>query len=121
MNIAADRSMNALAACGAFGCAMAVALGAYAMHAKLDPQDHERLAIAALFAFAQGLALAALAPGSQGRLRHIGLRVILAGTILFAGSLAFAALFGIEPTLAPVGGSLLILGWVLIAAGFLAG
>jgi uncharacterized membrane protein YgdD (TMEM256/DUF423 family) len=113
--------MNAIAACGAFGCAIAVALGAYAMHATLAPQDHERLAIASLFLFAHGLALSALAPGAQGRLRRMGLRVVLAGTILFAGSLVLAALAGIAPVFAPFGGSLLILGWVLVASGFLTG
>ena len=121
MDEGTDRSVNATAARGASGCAIAVALGAYTMHAALAPQDHERLAIAALFLFAHGLALCALAPGAQGRPLRMGLRVVLVGTILFAGSLALAALAGIAPILAPLGGSLLILGWVLVAVGFLTG
>ncbi len=117
----AARSMRILAAIGAFACAIAVGTGAYAMHAALTPQNHERLALAALFLFAHGLALAALAPGTTSRLRQAGLCVVLIGTILFAGSLALAALFGIAPALAPFGGSLLMLGWLLVAAGFLSG
>ncbi len=111
--------MRALAGVGALGCAIAIAAGAYAMHAAPTQQSHERLGLAALFLFANGLALAALAPGTRSRLRQIGLCVVLIGTIAFAGSLALAALLGIAPMLAPFGGSLLILGWLLIALGYL--
>lgn len=110
--------MRWLAALGAFACAVAVGLGAYAMHGALPAHDHERLVIAAVFLFAHGLALAALAPGAATRLRRAGLLALLGGTLLFSGSLVGAALFGIEPRLAPVGGSTLILGWLLVAAGF---
>lgn len=113
------RIARILSAIGALGCAIAVGLGAYAMHATASPQDHERLALAAVFLFAHGLALAALASAAMPRLRRIGLFVLLAGTVLFSGSLVAAALFAIEPMLAPAGGSLLILGWLLVAAGFL--
>ncbi len=109
------RTDRTLAATGAACCALAVALGAYAMHAALAARDHERLAIAALFAFAHGLALAALAPQATTRWRRLSLHVLLIGMILFCGSLAFAAMFGIEPALAPFGGSALILGWLLYA------
>ncbi len=110
--------MRILAAIGALCCAIAVGAGAYAMHATLTPQDHERLALAALFGFAHGLALAALAPGTVSRVRQLGLCVLLLGTLLFAGSLAGAALFGIRPALAPFGGSALMFGWVLVVVGF---
>ena len=108
-------SDRAFVAIGAIGCALAVALGAYAMHASLAPRDHERLAIAALFLFAHGLALAALAPKTASRWRVLSLRMLLIGTILFAGSLVLAAVAGIDPVLAPFGGGLLILGWLLLA------
>jgi uncharacterized membrane protein YgdD (TMEM256/DUF423 family) len=108
-------SERTLVAVGAFGCAIAVALGAYAMHATLAARDHERLAIAAVFLFAHGLALAALAQQAVGRWRRLSLHVLLIGTILFAGSLVLAATCGIDPVLAPFGGSLLILGWLSFA------
>ena len=113
------RAMRALAGIGALACGIAVAAGAYAMHAVLTPQNHERLAIAALFLFAHGFALATLAPGTTSRTRQVGLYALLVGTILFSGSLMLAALLSITPSLAPFGGSLLMLGWLLIAAGFL--
>ncbi|HEY2346708.1 MAG TPA: DUF423 domain-containing protein [Xanthomonadaceae bacterium] len=115
------RSIRALAALGAFACAVAVGLGAYAMHAAVSPHDHERVAIAAIFLFGHGLALAALAPRAGTRVQCIGLYVLLAGTILFSGSLVCAAVFGIEPRLAPAGGTASILGWLLVAAGFVPG
>jgi uncharacterized membrane protein YgdD (TMEM256/DUF423 family) len=105
------RSMRALAGIGALACGVAVGAGAYAMHATLTPQNHERLAIAALFLFAHGLALATLAPGTTSRTRQVGLYVLLVGTILFSGSLMLVALLGIAPALAPFGGGLLMLGW----------
>ena len=110
--------MRLLAAIGALCCAVAVGAGAYAMHATLAPQDHERLAIAALFGFAHGLALAAIAPRTSSRARKAGLWIVLLGTLLFAGSLAGTALLGTRPVLAPIGGSALILGWLLVALGF---
>lgn len=113
------RSMRAIAGIGALACGAAVGAGAYAMHGALTPQNHERLAVAAVFLFAHGLALASLAPGTSSRLRQAGFLALLLGTILFAGSLVLAALLGIAPTLAPIGGSLLMLGWLLIGGDFL--
>jgi uncharacterized membrane protein YgdD (TMEM256/DUF423 family) len=117
----AVRSMRVLAGIGALACGVAVGIGAYAMHAALAPQNHERLAIAALFLFAHGLALAALAPRTASRLRQVGLCVVMIGTILFSGSLLLAATLGIAPAFAPFGGGLLMLGWLLIGVGFLFG
>ena len=113
--------MRTLAAIGTLACGVAVGMGAYAMHSALMPEIRQRMGMAALFLFAHGLALASLAPGSRSRVRRIGLCVILVGMVLFCGSLALAALQGFEPVLAPFGGSLLILGWLLIATGFLFG
>ena len=110
--MASDR---ALVATGAVGCGLAVALGAYAMHATLPAHGHERLTIAAAFLFAHGLALAALAPQATTRWSRISLYVLLIGTILFAGSLVLAVTAGVDPALAPFGGGLLILGWLLFA------
>jgi uncharacterized membrane protein YgdD (TMEM256/DUF423 family) len=115
------RSMRALAGIGALACGVAVGIGAYAMHAALTPQNHEFLVIASVFLFAHGLALASLAPGTRSRWRQAGFLALMIGTILFAGSLVLAALLGVTPTLAPFGGSLLMLGWLLIGGGFLFG
>jgi uncharacterized membrane protein YgdD (TMEM256/DUF423 family) len=103
-----------LAAFGALACGVAVALAAYASHG-LEGQAAHRVGLAALFAFGHGLALLLLAPGAAARLRRIALCVLLAGLLLFAGSLLGAAFWALPTTLAPAGGLLLMLGWLMIA------
>lgn len=97
-------------------CAVSVALGAYASHVAAA-QDQKRLAIAALFAFANGLALIVISP-RDSRLAAAAKSALLSGIVLFCGSLAAAALFSTSTAAAPLGGSLLILGWLLLAADF---
>lgn len=107
-------STRLLAALGALLAASAVAMSAYAAHA-VHGVDASRLHSAALFAFGHGIALAALAPRRQRRLRTFALAVLLLGTLLFSGSLALAVFVGMSTGLAPVGGSLMILAWLLYA------
>lgn len=102
-----------LAAFGALACGLAVALSAYASHA-LEGQAAHRVGLAALFAFGHGLALLLLAP-TAGRWRLAALLVSCVGLLLFAGSLLGAALWAAPTTLAPAGGLLLMLGWLMIA------
>lgn len=102
-----------LAAFGALACGTAVALAAYASHG-LDGQAAQRAGLAALFAFGHGLALLLLAPGA-GRWRLAALGALCLGLVLFSGSLLGAALWAAPTTLAPAGGLLLMLGWLMIA------
>lgn len=106
---------RALAAFGALCCGGAVGLAAAAMHA-LQGQAALQAAVAAAFAFGHGLALLLLAPAAGSRIRRAALGVISAGLVLFAGSLVAAAFAGTSTALAPVGGWLLMLGWVALAA-----
>lgn len=107
-----------LAAAGALACGLAVGLGAYASHG-LDGESAKRAGLAALFAFGHGLALQLLTRGEPGRLRLLACVLLLVGMALFAGSLACAVFFGWPTRLAPAGGSLLMLGWLLAAADHL--
>ena len=102
---------RALAAAGAVLSALAVGLAAYASHAA-GPDAGARLGLAAAFAFGHGLALAALAPRLSSRLELLAMACLLLGVLLFAGSLAGAHFFGLPTRLAPLGGSLLMLGWL---------
>ncbi|HEY5805741.1 MAG TPA: DUF423 domain-containing protein [Lysobacter sp.] len=104
-----------LTACGAVLAALAVALSAYAAHA-VDSGAQHRLYTAALFAFGHGIALAALVPHVRRRLALVALSALLLGTLVFSGSLAVAVFFGASTALAPIGGSLMILAWLLYAA-----
>ena len=113
--------MNALArayaAFGALACGLAVALGAYASHVA-QAQDGKRLAIAALVAVAHGLALVVL-HARASRFAAAALACIAVGIVLFSGSLALAVFAGASTVLAPFGGSLLMLGWGILALDFL--
>ena len=103
-----------LAAIGSLLAGLSVALSAYAMHAA-EPAAQGRMLQAAVFAFAHGLALTALAPLAQRPTGLLALAMLLAGAFLFCGSLLAAALLGLSPMLAPFGGALMIAGWLLHA------
>lgn len=100
-------------ALGALACALSVALGAYASHAVAG-QSRERLVLAALFAFGHGLALIAISSRASV-LASASKFCFLAGIGLFSGSLVAAAFFSTSTAAAPFGGTLLILGWLLLS------
>lgn len=112
--------MRVPAAAGAIMAALSVALSAYAAHAA-DPIARQRLYLAAVFAFGHGVALAALAPASRGWLRGGAIWGLLLGTLLFSGSLAAGQLLQAPTRLAPIGGSLLMLSWLGMAASLARG
>jgi uncharacterized membrane protein YgdD (TMEM256/DUF423 family) len=102
---------------GAFACGLSVALGAYASHVA-QAQDGRRLAIAAAFAFGHGLALVVI--GSRGSRLALAAQLCFGlGIALFSGALSLAVFFGMSTVLAPFGGSLLMMGWGILAVDFL--
>ncbi|GAB2653012.1 DUF423 domain-containing protein [Arenimonas aestuarii] len=108
------RLSRLFAGCGALACGLAVALGAYASHG-LDGEAARRAGLAALFTFGHGLALQLLMRDAGGRLRTTAGATLLAGLLLFAGSLCGAVFLDWPTPLAPAGGLLLIAGWLMIA------
>lgn len=104
-----------LAAAGALLGATGVALSAYAAHAA-EAGARADLQSAGLFALVHGIALAALSLHSPRHLGTLALAMLLLGVLLFSGSLVAAHFFGISTRLAPIGGSTIILGWLLFAA-----
>lgn len=115
----ATPSRRFFAASGAFACALAIALGAYAAHGVSDPTAKSRLDTAVLYLVIHGLALTILAPRQTARVEWLALSGWFAGMVLFCGSLIGAALWSVPTVLAPFGGSLLILAWLLQAAASL--
>lgn len=107
-----------LRAAGALLAGASVALAAYASHAG-NPATRGNLEIAALFGFGHGIALAALARGTLSRLASAGLAMLLSGTLLFGGALLGKALAGTTSAPAPIGGMLMIGGWLVLAAAAL--
>lgn len=101
-----------LGACGAVMAALAVCLAAYASHGT-EGEAQARLQSAALFLFGHGVALAALSPLAAGRLwRVLALSTLLLGTLFFSGSLVMNVLLHASTGLAPMGGTLMMAGWI---------
>lgn len=109
------RSPSLLAFAGGLLAALSVALSAYASHGIADSHLQSNLQTAALFAFGNGIALAALIAGTLRSLGRIGLCLILLGTLLFSGSLALNVFFDTATGMAPAGGISMICGWMLWA------
>lgn len=109
-----------LSAAGALLCAVSVALSAYASHG-LEAQAQERMLLAAYFAFAHGLSLVVLARASACKPSLGACSLMLAGVLMFSGSLFSAVMWGTATTLAPSGGMALILAWCWAAVNFLRG
>lgn len=105
---------RALTCAGGVLAAASVALAAYAAHGA-PATGAATLQLAAVFALCHGIALVALAPRARRRLGKLALAALLAGSVLFAGSLAAAQLLGTSTRWAPAGGMLLIAGWLLHA------
>ena len=104
---------RASAAFGALCGAGGVALSAYAAHASTG--DAQRwLFTAAAMALVHGVLLVAYVPAGP-RIGGVARFALALGVLLFSGSLVAAHLYGLPTRLAPIGGSLLIAGWLLIA------
>jgi len=108
------RDPDWLAAAGAVLTAASVALLAYAAHGS-EGEAQARLQTAAVFGFGHGVAIAALAPWSRRRLARLALCALLAGVLLFSGSLVLNVFARGTTVLAPFGGGLLIGAWLLWA------
>lgn len=108
------RQRDWLAVAGALLAAAAVAMMAWASHG-VPPEVRSNLQLGAQFALLHGIAVAALAPLAVKRLARAALVLLLAGVLLFTGSLLAAQLLGTGTALAPLGGSAVILGWLLQA------
>lgn len=103
-----------LAASGALLAGAAVALSAYAAHAA-TPSARSQLFVAAIMAFGHGVALVTLGRYSIARLAVASLAMLLAGVTLFSGSVVARNVLGWPSVLAPFGGGLMMLGWLLQA------
>lgn len=106
------------AALGALLCAFGVALGAYASHG-VSGADQVRLQSASWYLLVHGLGLITLPRDRLNRPIRIARFGLVAGCLLFCGSLIAAVFFGASTRLAPIGGSLLIGSWLLLAWGLL--
>ncbi|MDR4305553.1 DUF423 domain-containing protein [Chelatococcus sambhunathii] len=103
---------------GLFG-ALGVATAAAAAHVANDP----RLQTAALFLMLHGAALFGAVGTTRafrlGPIMHWPMWIMAAGVVLFCGDLVVRVKAGASPlpVAAPIGGSLIILGWLGLAFG----
>lgn len=116
-----DGAARTAAAWGALFLGLGVALGAFGAHGLKELVSEARLATfetAVRYQVYHGLgllSLTALAP--RGGLAALAAPFLIAGTVVFSGSL-YALVAGAPAwfgAVAPVGGALLILGWALVA------
>ena len=110
------RTWMSLAAIGGF---LAVAFGAFAAHGIADPKAQAWMHTGATYAFMHTLAVfaAAFVASQGGRRARFAPPLFLAGVVIFSGSLFAMALgaprwFG---AITPIGGTLLIAGWLWLA------
>jgi len=115
---------RAILAAGAIAMAAGVALGADAAHAGKDavhPEAARLLLTAVQYHLVHGLGILAIGLASRGdaaaRRYAIAAALLLAGIVLFCGSLWYLALTGHSPgAVAPAGGLAFIAGWIAFAA-----
>ncbi|HEV8628794.1 MAG TPA: DUF423 domain-containing protein [Thermoanaerobaculia bacterium] len=113
--------MGGWVALGAAGCALAVAAGAFGAHALAERLDAHHLqlwetASRYLMYGAFGVLLAGLAAGRWPGVERAAW-VLLAGSLVFAGTVGALALGGPRwlGAVTPLGGTLMILGFLLFA------
>jgi uncharacterized membrane protein YgdD (TMEM256/DUF423 family) len=116
---------NQLLRVGAALAALGVAAGAFGAHglrAILSPKDLETWETAVRYLLLHAVALVAIASLPQGT-RRAGLAaaLVLAGTLVFSGTLFLLVLADLRwlGAITPIGGVLMIAGWVVLASAAL--
>lgn len=115
----ASGSMRWVAVAGALLAGLAVALGAFGAHGLRDVLGAQQLGwwqTAAHYHLPHAVALMAIGLCGSKRLRAAAW-LLAGGTVVFAGSLYLLALTGwrMLGMITPLGGVLLIVGWLLLA------
>ncbi|MCS6986493.1 MAG: DUF423 domain-containing protein [Sphingomonadaceae bacterium] len=114
------RFLPALAALNAM---LALTFGTFAVHGLAPGREREWILIGAMFQLPHAAAVFALLGWRRDRAAAIGAWALALGSLVFAGILdllAMGAPRGLA-ALAPIGGSLMMLGWLWIAIVALAG
>jgi uncharacterized membrane protein YgdD (TMEM256/DUF423 family) len=105
---------------GASLCALGVALGAFGAHAVADTLTATQKAwwdTATDYVWYHGIAFLALsAHRQQFEIEKVIGRLLFPGIIIFSGSLYLYAFTGFRPLgmITPIGGSLLLFGWIKV-------
>jgi len=115
-------------AIGAIGAALAIALGAFGAHGLKDIVEERMLAnyetgVRYHMYSALGIMLIALASKlvASDKKMSLGALLVTIGTCIFSGSLYVMALTGLTilGAITPIGGVLMIVGWVIVVVSIL--
>lgn len=98
----------------------AIALGAFAAHAVTEVQAAQALERASLYQLIHALVLL-YATGLPGKAALLARSLLLAGIVLFCGSIELKYLFSMPQAtaVAPTGGVALMLGWLMLGVSAL--
>jgi uncharacterized membrane protein YgdD (TMEM256/DUF423 family) len=115
--------VNRLFSAGAFLCLLGVAAGAFGAHAlreRLDQRDLEIFEVAVRYQMYSGFGLLAAAFAAQrwpGLLPRLGGGLLLAGAVVFSGSLYALVLTQTRwlGAVTPLGGVAMLAGWLCLA------
>ncbi len=116
----------AAGALAGFGGVVLSAIAVHALPQRLEPSALHQVQVAIQMQVWHALALLATgllaARGGRTRLLNLAGTAFLAGILLFCGAVYSGALAGVHlGPLAPAGGLILMLGWLLLAAATLTG
>lgn len=112
-----------LPALAALNAIVALAFGTFAAHGIRDPQAREWIMTGVLFQLPHAVAVFALLGWRDTPVTRGGIWAIAVGALVFAGvldALALGAPRGVA-ILAPIGGTLMTLGWTWLALAAFAG
>ena len=112
-----------LPALAAFNALLSLTFGTFAAHGIKDPQAREWIMTGVLFQLPHVAAVFGLIGWRNSRAIRSGAWAISIGSLIFAGDLYALALGAPRwiAALAPIGGSLMMLGWLWLVAACVAG
>ena len=112
-----------LPALAAFNALLSLTFGTFAAHGIKDPQAREWIMTGVLFQLPHVAAVFGLIGWRNSRAIRSGAWAISTGSLIFAGDLYALALGAPRwiAALAPIGGSLMMLGWLWLVAACVAG
>ena len=120
---------NIIVVLGALSAFVSVSAGAFGAHALKHALDADMLAVyqtAVEYQFFHAIGLLVIGALHKASPRHchsIAAWVMLAGTVLFSGSLYILSITGIKwlGMITPVGGLCFLAAWLILATGYLTG
>lgn len=112
-----------LPALAAFNAMLALTFGTFAAHGIKDPQAREWIMTGVMFQLPHVAAVFGLIAWRNSRAIRAGAWAVSIGSLIFAGNLYALALGAprVIAAFAPIGGTLMMMGWLWLTVAFVAG